>query len=109
MIEQIKMGKPGEEVEGWVALDEIKNQGVFAFYDKVTKKITCNEVWRGIKKNKQGKKITGIHQAHDKRYYRNINFSPEIEPEVREAIKRVAAGTIKRDEIDELLKKGYMV
>ena len=89
--------------DGYLALDEVKNQGIFAYWNSDTGKVVLYEVWRGKYKGDYG-----IHFALDKRTNRNINFIPSLIDDVTQIIREVNRGVNSddsRDEIGDLMQQ----
>ena len=81
---------------GYLALDEVKKQGVFVWFYEDTKKIEFYQVWEGKKKG-----VVGIHKDGDRRWNKSINCTPAIAEDLIEAIRKVAGGS-QVEEIDEI-------
>ena len=67
---------------GYLAMDEDRNQGMFVFYYPPSKKVVMFEMWR--------KKNGDLKLAYNKRKNCNVNIQPTLAKEVMEIIGIVA-------------------
>ena len=74
--------------QGYNALNEKKNQGCFAWWNKQFGKVVLYETWR----NKQGeiKPAYGKRKSKSGACQKNVNFIPELAEEIIEIIRLVS-------------------
>ena len=94
---------------GYYILHE--KQGVFGYLHKESGKIVLEEIYYASKKRGKYAGKEGLWNATDRRWNRNIQLHPALVTKMHELLTTIlaekAGGEV--DEIEVLMKKGYMI